>query len=186
MLFTHFGVSGPLILTASIAVVQALRRGQSVTLMIDLKPGITEDEVHERLQKEFESHPHQALHTLLRGWAPGSLADVLAALSPVGIGRRVHTIRAEERAALVDLIKRFSWTITGSLPLAAGMVTGGGVSLKEVDPVSFESRKIEGLHLVGEVLDLAADTGGFNLQAAFTGGYLAGTHAAVGAWVPPV
>lgn len=184
MLFTHFGVSGPLILTASLAVVRALRDGRTVSLLIDLKPGMDESAVHSRLQQEFEAHPHQHLHTLLRGWAPGSLAEVLADLSPVGRERPVHTIRSEERAALVDLIKRFSWTITGSLPLAAGMVTSGGVALNEVDPVSFESKKVVHLHIVGEVLNLAADTGGFNLQAAFTGGYLAGTQAASEAQAP--
>jgi hypothetical protein len=184
MLFTHFGVSGPLMLTASLAVVRALRDGGDVSLYIDLKPGMEEDEVHARLQQEFEAHPHQHLHTLLRGWVPGSLAEVLADLSPVGQRRPVHTIRAEERTDLVDLIKQFTWTISGSLPLAAGMVTSGGVSLGEVDPVSFASKKVDHLHIVGEVLDLAADTGGFNLQAAFTGGYLAGAHAATGTWVP--
>lgn len=178
MLFTHFGVSGPLILTASIAVVEALHRGQEIMLSIDLKPGMDEAAVHRRLQREFEEHPHQQLATLLRGWVPGNLADVLAALSTIEAERHVHRIRAEERTALVSLIKNFRWTVSGSLPLAAGMVTGGGVALDEVDPLTFESKKVNGLHIVGELLDLAADTGGFNLQAAFSSGYLAGDHAA--------
>ncbi|MGC9469293.1 MAG: NAD(P)/FAD-dependent oxidoreductase [Anaerolineae bacterium] len=181
MLFTHFGVSGPLILTASIAVVAALRAGGDIRLSIDLKPGLDEDAVHRRLQQEFEQHPHRYLRTLLRDWVPGTLADVLAQLSTIEETRPVHTIRAEERANLVSLIKDFGWTISGSLPLAAGMVTAGGVALNEVDPVTFESKKIAGLHIVGELLDLAADTGGFNLQAAFSGGYLAGEAAASGA-----
>lgn len=185
MLFTHFGVSGPLILTASGAVVDALRSGREVILAIDLKPGMREEEVRTRLQAEFEQNPHRRLRTLLRGWVPSTLADVLADISPVGDEREVHSIQAEEREALVAVIKGFRWTITGSLPLAAGMVTAGGVSLNEVDPISFESKKVTGLHIVGELLDLAADTGGFNLQAAFTSGYLAGTHAAVDTWVPP-
>ncbi|MGC9349815.1 MAG: NAD(P)/FAD-dependent oxidoreductase [Anaerolineae bacterium] len=185
MLFTHFGVSGPLILTASSAVVEELRAGREVVLVIDLKPGMRRDEVHERLQNEFETHPHQRLRTLLRGWIPSSLADVLADLSPLSEGRPVHSIQSDEREAIVDLLKSFRWTITGSLPLSAAMVTAGGVSLKEVDPVSFESRKVAGLYIVGELLNLAADTGGFNLQAAFTSGYLAGSHAAAGEWIPP-
>jgi predicted Rossmann fold flavoprotein len=180
MLFTHFGVSGPLILTASIAVVDALRKGQKVILSIDLKPGMDEQAVQSRLQQEFEQHPHQQLGTLLRGWVPATLADVLARLSGVEEDRHIHRIRAEERATLGTLIKSFRWTISGSLPLAAGMVTGGGVALNEVDPVTFESKKVAGLYLVGELLDLAADTGGFNLQAAFSSGYLAGSHAAAG------
>ena len=109
---------------------------------------------------------------------PGTLADVLAKLSGVEEDRHVHRIRAEERADLATLIKNFRWTISGSLPLAAGMVTGGGIALNEVDPVTFESKRVSGLYIVGELLDLAADTGGFNLQAAFSSGYLAGEHAA--------
>ncbi len=178
MLFTHFGVSGPQILTASIAVVDALRSGHEVLLSIDLKPGMPVDDVHARLQREFEQHPHRRLPTLLRDWVPGMLADVLAGLSGIEAERHVHRIRAEERARLVELLKGFRWTISGSLPLAAGMVTAGGVALDEVDPATFASRKVKGLYIVGELLDLAADTGGFNLQAAFSTGYLAGTAAA--------
>ncbi len=178
MLFTHFGVSGPLILTASTAVVDALRSGHEVKLLIDLKPGMSEDEVHSRLQSEFETHPHRHLRNLLRGWVPSALADVLAELSPVAGDREIHTVRSEERAELVQMIKAFRWTISGSLPLAAGMVTAGGVALEEIDPVTFASKKIKGLYIVGELLDLAADTGGFNLQAAFSSGYLAGEAAA--------
>ncbi len=180
MLFTHFGVSGPLILTASLAVVDALRDGAKVVLHIDLKPGMTEQEVHARLQREFEEHAQRLLSNQLKGWVPAALAEVLAGLSGVAADRPVHTIRAEERARIVARLKDFRWEITGSLPLASGMVTAGGVALKEVNPVSFESRLIRGLYIVGETLDIAADTGGFNLQAAFSSGYLAGEHAGSG------
>jgi len=186
MLFTHFGVSGPLMLSASSAVVDAIRAGNEVVLSIDLKPGMDEETVHQRLQREFETYPHRHLPTLLRGWVPGELADVLADLSPIESDapederRHVHRIRSEEREVLVKLLKDFRWTISGSLPIAAGMVTAGGVSLKEVDPITFESKVVGGLYVVGELLDLAADTGGFNLQAAFSSGYLAGEAAAQG------
>jgi predicted Rossmann fold flavoprotein len=178
MLFTHFGVSGPLILSASIAVVAALRDGKRVMLSIDLKPGMSEEDIHQRLQREFETHPHRRLRTLLRDWVPYTLTDALAGLSGVEEERHIHRIRSEERAVLVGLLKDFRWTISGSLPLAAGMVTAGGVALSEVDPVTFESKEAQGLHIVGELLDLAADTGGFNLQCAFSSGYLAGEAAA--------
>lgn len=178
MLFTHFGVSGPLILTASLAVVDALRAGEHVTLVIDLKPGMDETAVHQRLQREFEAHPHQRLHTLLRRWVPGTLAEVLADLSGVSRERPVHQMRAEDRARVVALLKGFRWTVVGHLPLAAGMVTAGGVSLREIDPITLASRLVPGLYVAGELLDLAADTGGFNLQAAFSTGYLAGEAAA--------
>jgi len=177
MLFTHFGVSGPLILTASGAVVDVLRRGQTVSLSIDLKPGMDEAAIHSRLQREFEEHSHQRLATLLRGWVPASLAEVLADLSGIEADRHVHRIRAEEREGVVRLLKDFRWSISGSLPLVAGMVTAGGVALNEVDPLTFASKKVDGLYIVGELLDLAADTGGYNLQAAFTTGYLAGSAA---------
>jgi hypothetical protein len=91
----------------------------------------------------------------------------------------VHTIRAEERESLVQLFKDFRWEITGSLPLASGMVTAGGVALDEVDPRTFASKTVDGLYIVGETLDIAADTGGYNLQAAFSSGYLAGEAAAL-------
>lgn len=178
VLFTHFGLSGPLVLSLSLAAVDAVRAGKSVTLALDLKPGMTFEEVRARLQREFEQYPQRKLPHLLRGWLPGSLADELAKLTPSGAERPVFTIRAGERDELATLLKNFRWRITGSLPLAAGMVTAGGVALKEVDPRSFASRRVVGLYLVGEVLDLAADTGGYNLQAAFSSGYLAGEAAA--------
>jgi len=178
MLFTHFGVSGPLLLTLSLVAVDALRAGKQVTLSIDLKPGMEEEEVRMRLQREFEQHSQRHLPQLLQGWAPHSLAEVLAEMSNIAPERPIHTIRAEERERLVTLFKDFRWTINGSLPLSAGMVTAGGISLKEVDPITFASKVVRGLYLAGEVLDIAADTGGFNLQAAFSSGYLAGESAA--------
>ncbi len=180
MLFTHFGVSGPLILTASLGVVDALRAGKSITLSIDFKPGMSMEQVHARLQREFEQYAHRHVRKLLKSWVPFKLADLLARMSGIAPERHLYTIRVAERERLASLLKDFRLTINGSLPLASGMVTAGGVSLKEVHPLTFESRLISGLHLAGEVLDLAADTGGFNLQAAFTGGYLAGQAAAEG------
>ncbi len=180
MLFTHFGVSGPLILTASLGVVDALRAGKKVTLSIDFKPGMSVEQVRARLQREFEQYAHRHVRKLLKGWLPFKLADLLARMSGIEPERHLYTIRVAERERLVQLLKDFRLTISGSLPLVAGMVTAGGVSLKEVHPLTFESRLISGLYLAGEILDLAADTGGFNLQAAFTGGYLAGQAAASG------
>jgi predicted Rossmann fold flavoprotein len=139
---------------------------------------MTEQDVRARLQREFERHAHRRLRNLLKEWVPYTLADSLAALSGVDAERHAYTICAEERERVVQLLKDFRWEITGALPLASAMVTAGGVSLKEVEPVSFESKKVAGLHIVGETLDLAADTGGYNLQAAFSSGYLAAQSAA--------
>lgn len=180
MLFTHFGVSGPLILTMSLGVVDALKAGNSVNLSIDLKPGMTESDIDKRLQREFEDNSHRHLHALLKSWVPDKLAGVIADLSGIEEDRHVYRIQAHERQIITGLLKNFTWTITGALPLASGMVTAGGVSLKEINPITFESKIISGLYCAGEVLDIAADTGGFNLQAAFTGGYLAGENAAQG------
>jgi hypothetical protein len=178
MLFTHFGVSGPLILTASTFVVEALRQGLTIELSIDLEPTMTHDEVRKVLQREFEQHSRGKLRTRLKRLMPSKLATVIAELSGIDADGALSRIHAEERDRLVRLIKDFRWTVSGSLQLALGMVTAGGVSLQEVDPVSFESHVVENLHIVGELLDLAADTGGFNLQAAFSSGYLAGERAA--------
>lgn len=179
MVFTHFGVSGPLVLTLSLAAVDALRAGQRVWLSIDLKPGMTSEQVRQRLQREFEAHAKKHLHNLLHGWVPNALAEELVTVSGLAPDRPVHTIRAEERESLVQLFKDFRWEITGSLPLASGMVTAGGVALDEVDPRTFASKTVDGLYIVGETLDIAADTGGYNLQAAFSSGYLAGEAAAL-------
>jgi len=180
ILFTHFGVAGPLILTMSLSLVDALRAGKSVNLSIDLKPGMTESDINKRLQREFEQNAHRRLRTLLKSWVPDKLAGVIARISGIEEDRHVYRIQANERQKLTGFLKAFTWTITGALPLASGMVTAGGVSLREINPITFESKIISGLYLAGEVLDIAADTGGFNLQAAFTGGYLAGENAATG------
>lgn len=179
MIFTHFGVSGPLVLTLSLAAVDALRAGQQVWLSIDLKPGMTAEDVRQRLQREFEAQSKKHLHNLLHGWVPNALAEELVAASGLAPDRPVHTMRAEEREILVQLFKDFRWEITGSLPLASGMVTAGGVALDEVNPRTFASKFVDGLYVVGETLDIAADTGGYNLQAAFSSGYLAGEAAAL-------
>lgn len=174
MLFTHFGVSGPLILTMSLAVVDALRARKQVFLSIDLKPGMSEEEIRKRLQREFEQHPQQQLHNLLHSWMPHTLAEELTKISHLGPNRPVHSLRASEREVLVRLLKGFHWEITSSLPLETAMVTAGGVELTEINPRTFASKLVSGLYIVGETLDIAADTGGFNLQAAFSSGYLAG------------
>jgi predicted Rossmann fold flavoprotein len=178
MLFTHFGVSGPLILTMSLGVADILNAGKAVKLSIDLKPGMTAFEVKQRLQRDFDQNAHRRLHNILKGWMPDKLAGVIAKLSGVETDRHAYRIEASERQKVVELIKSFSWTITGTLSLSSGMVTAGGVSLKEINPITFESKIIPGLYLAGEILDIAADTGGFNLQAAFSEGYLAGENAA--------
>ncbi len=167
LLFTHFGVSGPLILSASMVVVDALRAGYEVFLSIDLKPGMTEEEVHARLQRS--SRPiHTSNCRRFPGLGPSDAGGCACRPQPDRAGAPCppHPRRRARKISSV-CSKTSRWTLTGSFPIAAGMVTAGGVSLKEVDPVTFESRKVRGLYIVGELLDLAADTGGSNLRGCF-------------------
>ena len=174
MLFTHFGLSGPLILTMSGRMVDALDAGHRVTISIDLKPALSEDVLNTRLLREIDAHGKQQFGTMLKRLLPMKLIPVCAELNNIPLEKSCHQITSKERAQLLSWLKNFSLEVNGYLRLEAGMVTAGGVSLKEVDPRSMQSRLVSGLFFAGEVLDLAADTGGFNLQAAFSTGWLAG------------
>jgi hypothetical protein len=178
MLFTHFGISGPIILSMSGRIVDALRTGQKVEASIDLKPALDEKQLDARLLRDMDAHGKQHYRSLLKGLLPQKMIAVIASLSGISEDKACHQITAQERANLLRLLKDLRLEINGHLPLEAAMVTAGGVSLKEVDPRSMQSRLIEGLYFAGEVLDLAADTGGYNLQAAFSTGWLAGRCAA--------
>ena len=177
MLFTHFGLGGPITLLMSLSVVDALAQGP-VSVSIDLKPGLTAQELRVRLQRDFDSFGKRGLRNLLAGLLPHKMIDTVVSLSGIPAERPAHQIDAAERERLVVLLKSLRFNITGPLPLTAAIVTAGGVSLKEVDPRTMASRIVAGLYLCGEVLDLDADTGGSNLQAAFSTGYVAGEEAA--------
>jgi len=178
MLFTHFGVSGPVMLTLSGEIVDALSKGKNVEISIDLKPALNEDQLDARLRRELDSHGKQMSATMLKRLMPIKMVPVCAELAGLAADKPCHQITAEERSRLLRWMKDFRLIINGHLPLEAAMITAGGVSLKEVDPRTMESRIVEGLFFAGEVLDLAADTGGYNLQEAFSTGWLAGRSAA--------
>lgn len=177
MLFTHFGLSGPIILTMSGQIVDALDSGKMVSVSIDLKPALDDDKLNARLLRELDAHGKQHFGTMLKQLLPAKMIPVCAELNGIPLEKPCHQVNAAERTRLLSWLKDFRLDVTGYLRMDAGMVTSGGVSLKEVDPRTMESRLVRGVYFVGEVLDLAADTGGYNLQAAFSTGWLAGQHA---------
>jgi len=181
MLFTHFGVSGPLVLSLSRLAVDALRAGRCVTLSIDLKPALDERKLDARLLRDLEAHGKQQFHTLLKGLLPQKLIPVCADLTGIPADKVAHQVTARERERLRTWLKDLRLEVTGYRPFAEAIITAGGVDTRQVDPYTMASRLVEGLYFAGEVLDVDADTGGYNLQAAFSTGWLAGRSAAVSA-----
>ncbi len=178
MLFTHFGLSGPIVLTASLAAVDALRRKKSVEASIDLKPALDEAKLDQRLQRDLREHGRMEAANVLKLLLPRKMIPVCLELCRIDPARPGHQVTAEERKRLLAWLKDFRLTVTGTRPVSEAIVTAGGVRLSEVDPRTMESRLVRGLYFCGEVLDLQADTGGYNLQAAFSTGRLAGEAAA--------
>ena len=177
MIFTHFGIGGPITLQMSLAIVDALEKGP-VSVSIDLQPDLSEKQLHQLLQQDFELHGKRSLKRIISDLLPTKMVAPFVEMTGIAPDKPVNQIDAEERKGLVSLLKSMRFNIKGSLPLAAAIVTAGGVSLKEVDPRTMASRLVDGLYFCGEVLDLDADTGGYNLQAAFSTGYVAGEEAA--------
>lgn len=178
MLFTQFGVSGPIILTMSRQIVDALRQGKPAILSIDLKPALDEKKLDARLLRGLDAHGKQQFRTLLKGLLPKKMIPVCIDLLGIRAEKPVHQITAAERGRLRSWLKDFRLDVIGYRPLAQAIVTAGGVDTREVNPRTLESRLVNGLYFAGEVLDLDGDTGGYNLQAAFSTGWVAGRSAA--------
>jgi predicted Rossmann fold flavoprotein len=178
MLFTHFGLSGPIVLSLSRQAVDALRLGRRVVLSIDLKPALDERKLDARLLRDLDAHGRRQFRTLLKGLLPRKLIPVCVDLAGIPADRPGHQITAEERGRLRAWLKDFRLEVTGYRPFSEAIVTAGGVDTRQVDPRTMASRLVEGLYFAGEVLDVDADTGGYNLQAAFSTGWLAGRSAA--------
>ncbi len=172
MLFTHTGVSGPTILTLSSLINR--RAGEKLTLSIDLKPALDGSVLNDRLVREFGSNANKQLVNALYALTPKSLAPELAAHAGISPEKTVNQITKAERQALVDTFKGLNYSITGLEPIDGAVITSGGVSVKEINPRTMESRLCKGLYFAGEVIDVDAFTGGFNLQIAFSTGYAAG------------
>ena len=177
MMLTHFGIGGPITLLMSLAVVDALEHGP-VSVSIDLKPGLTVAELRERLQRDFDTMSKRRFQNILKGLLPNKMIDPFVLMSGIPADKTGSQISAPERERLLSLLKSLRFNIKGALPLSNAIVTAGGVSLKEIDPRTMESRRVKGLFFSGEVIDIDANTGGYNLQAAFSTGYVAGEEAA--------
>ena len=176
MLFTHYGVRGPVILSAS-SITGSRLKEKELTLHIDLKPALTKEQLDKRVLLEFESNHNRQFKNAVAGLFPAKLLPVMVDLSGIPEEKRVNEITKEERKKFTDLIKDFTMTLTGLRSYSEAIITRGGISVKEIDPGTMESKLIKGLFFAGEVLDLDAVTGGFNLQIAWSTGFLAGAHA---------
>lgn len=179
LLFTRSGISGPLVLTLSGKVVDWIKDNKPVSIEIDLKPAISREQLDARLQREFVLNSRRSLKNTLKELLPLRLIDVCIDILGIAPEKKVSHIAYEERKRIVELLKGFRLDITGPRPMQEAMITRGGVSLKDINPRTMESRLIKGLYFCGEMIDVDADTGGFNLQAAFSTGYLAGESAAI-------
>jgi len=178
MLFTHFGVSGPIILTISRLIVDALIARKKVALSLDLKPALDEGVLDARLLRDFETSGKKQFNTLLKGLLPQKLIPVFIEQVSIPENKICNQITSEERKRLRSWLKDFRLEVSGHRGFRHAIITAGGVDLREINPRTMESRKVSGLFFAGEILDLDADTGGYNLQAAFSTGWLAGRSAA--------
>ena len=178
MLFTHFGVSGPLIISASSYVGKKFmdKNGQKkeLTLEIDLKPALTEEQLDQRVLRDFEENHNRQFKNAITKLFPTKLIPVMLELGGIDPEKKVNSIEKEERKQFVRLIKHFRMTLTGLRDYPEAIITKGGVNVKEIDPGTMESKLVKGLYFAGEVVDLDALTGGFNLQIAWSTGYAAG------------
>ncbi|MGN0395945.1 MAG: NAD(P)/FAD-dependent oxidoreductase, partial [Coprococcus sp.] len=172
LLFTHFGISGPLVIKASAYIHRYLDK--DIRMYIDLKPALTDEELDNRILRDFSKALNKNFNNSLNGLLPVKL--IMPVIEKTGIDpyKKVNAISKEERAKLVDAIKRFSLTFTGLRDYDEAIITKGGVNVKEVNPSTMESKMVSGLYFAGEVLDIDALTGGFNLQIAWSTGRLAG------------
>ncbi len=178
MLFTHFGLSGPIILTLSRQTVDALRKGHSVELSVDLKPALDEQKLDARLIRDLNENGKKQLGTMFRQWLPTSMIPVFLDILSLDTGKDCHQLNAGERHRIMLLMKDFRFKVTGCRSFKEAIITAGGVDTREIDQRTMESKKIANLYFAGEVLDVDADTGGYNLQIAWSTGWLAGRSAA--------
>ena len=172
LLFTHFGVSGPLVLTASCLIDP--EQVPEYLLHIDLKPALSEQQLDLRIQRDFAAAPNKSAANALHGLLPASLLPVILRRADIPGGQKVSTVTKQQRARLVSCLKNYQLSPAAMRPIAEAIISRGGVSLKEIDPNTMACKRIPGLYIAGELLDADAFTGGFNLQIAFATGYAAG------------
>ena len=169
LLFTHFGVSGPTVLSASCHL-----KGEGCRLVIDLKPALEDNKLDERIQRDLEMYKNRSMENALTDLLPRSMIPVVLRRLEIDPAMQANSLTRQKRRALVDLLKAFSVTITGKRPVSEAIITSGGVKVSEIDPKTMESKKVAGLYFAGEIIDCDAYTGGFNLQIAWATAYAAG------------
>ena len=181
LLFTHFGVSGPTILSSSAHLlrykdIDRLFKEEKIKLYIDLKPALSNEELDLRIRRDFEEVKNKEFKNSLEKLLPKKMIPAVLDLSGIDINKKVNSITKEERQKLVELLKNFEINIDGFRPVEEAIVTAGGISIKEINPKTMESKLIKGLYFAGEIIDVDAYTGGFNLQIAYSTGYTAGLN----------
>ena len=172
MLFTHFGVSGPTILSGSAHLVR--NNIENTKLVIDLKPALSEERLDERILRDFEAEKNKQFKNSLDNLLPKKMIPVIVEI--LGIDKKVNEITKEERMRLVTLLKNFEIEVSGFRPVEEAIITAGGIQVKEINPKTMESKLVKGLYFAGEIIDVDAYTGGFNLQIAYSTGYTAGLN----------
>ncbi len=178
LIFTKFGVTGPIVLTLSGLAIDALLDKKNVVLSLDLKPALDLKKLEARLLRDITKRCKETISSLLRGLLPREMIPVCLHLLAIDPNKMVHSITSKERRAIRTWLKDFRLPVTGHRPLTEAIVTAGGIDTREVNPKTMESKIINGLYIAGELLDIQGDTGGYNLQAAFSTGWVAGKHAA--------
>ena len=173
MMFTHFGVTGPMILSASAHIGKQLKKYGELNAYLDLKPALTMEQLDARILREFEAGQNKQFKNVIGVLFPSSLTPVMLEIGGISPEKKIHDISREERVHFEELIKAFPFTINGMGEYKEAVITRGGVSVKDVQPGTMESRKVKNLYFIGEVLDLDAVTGGYNLQIAWSTAYLA-------------
>lgn len=176
MTFTPNGIDGPIVLSASRIVTALVHNGVPVIAHLDLKPAVEAATLDKRLISDLNSNGNRLFHDALRLWLPAEMVPLALKMLHIEYYKRLHQITGEERKRLLGFLKNLTFNITGTGNYEEAIVTQGGVNLKEINPKTMESRIVKGLYIVGEVLDLDADTGGYNLQLAFSTGYAAGNN----------
>lgn len=177
LLFTHFGVSGPVILSASSFIIPYLSNKEPLSLSIDLKPALSREQLDSRILRDFEEFKNKQFKNSLEHLLPNKLIDVIIRLSGIEPDKKINSVTKEERQHLVNLLKNFTLHITKLSDYNQAVITKGGVNIKEINPSTMESKLVRHVYFAGEILDLDALTGGFNLQIAWSTGYLAGISA---------
>ena len=181
MIFTHFGISGPTILSGSAHLVRYKNideklKNKNIKLSIDLKPALTEEQLDDRILRDFKEFKNKQFKHSLDKLLPQKMLPVIIELSKIEPEKRVNEVTKEERKRLITLLKNFEITIKGFRPVEEAIITSGGINIKEINPKTMESKLIKGLYFAGEIIDVDAYTGGFNLQIAYSTGYTAGMH----------